>query len=77
MFQIRFGLRDILWVTVLIGICAGWWRNHEFLRLRNDRLAAVGESMWHELPLTAEQKIELHEVVDRLPVAPLRPGPWE
>jgi len=24
----RFTIRDVLWLTVVVGLAAGWWRDH-------------------------------------------------
>jgi hypothetical protein len=31
----RFSIRDILWLTVVVALVVGWWADHSFLRKIN------------------------------------------
>lgn len=35
----KFSIRDLLWLTVVIGLCLGWWRERSILLSRIDAIA--------------------------------------
>jgi hypothetical protein len=34
----RFSIRDVLWLMVVIGLSFGWWLDHRTIAARNDSL---------------------------------------
>ena len=34
----RYGIRDALWATALLGVVLGWWLDHERLQARESRV---------------------------------------
>jgi len=33
--RLRFTIRDLLWLTLVVALAVGWWTDHQSLKLRN------------------------------------------
>jgi hypothetical protein len=36
--MIRFTIRDVLWLTVVVAVCCGWWLEHRRFVAYHDRM---------------------------------------
>jgi hypothetical protein len=62
--MLRFRLRDLLWLTLAVGLVIGWWLDHK--RLGNRQEATVAELVRaHNELWKCNREIESHERVER------------
>jgi hypothetical protein len=53
--MLRFTIRDVLWLTVVVALGVGWWENHQQLALLRWRLDRTGRNLsWLEHYLAGE-----------------------
>jgi hypothetical protein len=45
----KFSIRDVLWLTVVVGLTAGWWVDRWPLIEEKERLERVNMSLFNEL----------------------------
>jgi hypothetical protein len=57
--MLRFNIRDLLWLMVVLGLGFGWWQHVRDLRIKyEERCQAHTETIWeavHSVGLTEEQ----------------------
>jgi hypothetical protein len=39
--KLRFSIRDLLWLTVVVALCVGWWFNYHQMEAKITRLQNV------------------------------------
>ena len=65
----RFCIRDLLWLTVVVALVFGWWLDHttqgqidkrrEFAEWQRDRLALLTEALGHKVTLYNGWKVDV------------------
>ena len=50
----RFTIRDLLWLTVVVGLALGWWRNYQMLEASHRERAK--DALAHRQDLAREVK---------------------
>jgi cation transporter-like permease len=56
--RLRFTIRDLLWLTAVVGLAVGWWLDHRDSQIAHHPLFKI-------LPPAAQQKV-LDNVLDEL-----------
>jgi hypothetical protein len=50
--KLRFSIRDLLWLTLVVALCVGWWLNHQ-----SHLNAAAKAKKEHGYELTAAKEL--------------------
>ena len=51
----RFTIRDVLWLTVVVGLGVGWWMDHRTQERNYSGLLRASEKLWYRIPLNDRQ----------------------
>ena len=66
-FSMRFSIRDVLWLTVVVGLAVGWWLDHDFYR--RERIWIEGETEARQQYMERLQSLPVKRAETELQVA--------
>jgi hypothetical protein len=50
--HLRFSIRDLLWLTLVVALVLGWWLDHRSKQAEIDSLNGVGAFVSGPIPVT-------------------------
>jgi hypothetical protein len=60
--RFRFSIRDLLWLTALVAMAAGWWLDHRRVQTQNAEIQAKYKQLEIKLSIIEDGLIELKEL---------------
>jgi len=61
----RFTIRDVLWLTLVIGLAIGWWLSARHWNSRNHLLTEKNEQLQQEVSLANKQAKRANDQSDK------------